>query len=270
MVTQPTVFLTPFIAFRKMLDAQKRIVGAIMLQDMRTRFGRSHLSYLIAILWPLSHLTFMLAGYVFMNKIAPVGEDPMTFAGTGVLPYILCLYPSRQVALSVMQNRQLLSIPVIFPLQIMIARFIVELITAFIICILFYAVLYLLDYNFMPHDLATASAAVASTIYFGIGFGFFGVSIVVMLGPYSVLVIIFFMLAIYLASAVYLPPWLLSDEMLTYEYYNPFFNCVAWLRSAYYVSYDSIPINKSMVFWSGTVLLLLGLLGERFFRGKFV
>jgi len=83
------------------------------------------------------------------------------------------------------------------------------------------------------------------------------------------IVIVLSMVGLYIASGVYLPPFLMSETVLQYQYYNPIFNCSAWMRSAYYLSYDDVNINKSLIFWAGTVLLMLGLLGERYLRGKF-
>jgi len=254
---------------RSIFDQNKRIIRAIILQDMRTRFGRSYFSYIISILWPLSHLTIILVAYGFMNKLAPVGGDPVVFAATGVLPYIMCMYPARQIAASVMQNRQMLNMTIIRPVHLLFARAILEVITASLVCIIFVTILYVFDYDIMPVNPSTAAMALFATVYFGVGYGFFGLIIMALFGPYAMIVIVLSMVGLYIASGVYLPPFLMSETVLQYQYYNPIFNCSAWMRSAYYLSYDDVNINKSLIFWAGTVLLMLGLLGERYLRGKF-
>jgi capsular polysaccharide transport system permease protein len=268
-VTQGEKLRASSMVFFKIFERNKRIIRAIMLQDMRTRFGRSYFSYIISILWPLSHLTIIIAGYALLNKFAPIGGDPVMFAATGVLPYIMCLYPARQIALAIIQNRQLLQMPIIRPFHILIARAILEIITVIIVCIIFVTTLYCSGYDILPLNIANAASAILSTVYLGVGYGFFGLIIVGLFGPYAILAIIFSMIGLYLASGVYLPPFMMSETILSYQYYNPIFNCSAWMRSAYYTSYDDIEINKSLIFWSGTVLLMLGLLGERYLRGKF-
>ncbi len=256
-------------AINDIFDRNYRIIRAILLQDMRTRFGRTYFSYLISVLWPLAHLSIILVAYAFMNKIAPVGGDPLVFAATGVLPYIMCVYPARQIAVAVAQNRQMLNIPIVRPLHLIIARAVIEPITASIVFIIFCAVLYASGYEIFPRDQATAVMALLATVYFGIGYGFFGIVLVALFGPFSMIVIILSLVGLYIASGVYLPPYMFSDSALQIEYYNPLFNCSTWMRSAYYIGYDAITINKSMIFWAGTVLLMLGLLGERYLRGKF-
>ena len=73
-----------------------RIVLICMLRDVRTRFGRTNLSYLLAIAWPLSHLFVIIISFTVLNKIAPIGNDPTVFAMSGLLPYIVVLYPATR------------------------------------------------------------------------------------------------------------------------------------------------------------------------------
>ena len=61
----------------------------------------------------------------------------------------------------------------------------------------------------------------------------------------------------------------MPESVREYLTYNPLQHLVEWLRSAYYVSYDPELINKSMILWVGGISLTLGLIGERFLRGKF-
>ena len=265
---QPHTTLRGSPVFSEVLEEHKRIIGAIIIQDMRTRFGRTHLSYLIAILWPLVHMGVMVAGYALINAVAPVGGNPMIFIATGVLPYILCFYPARMMAFSVAQNRQLLSMPIIRPLHLIIGRAILEVISALIVCIVFYFILYILGYDFMPEKPEVAATVVILTIYLGIGLGFFMVIIVGLFGHMASIFLVFFLVGLYISSGIYIPPWAMSETMRSYNFYNPIFNLVEWMRSAYFASYDETLINKGLLMWSPTVLILLGLLGERFLRGK--
>lgn len=58
--------------------------------------------------------------------------------------------------------------------------------------------------------------------------------------------------------------------MREYYSYNPLFQIVEWLRSAYYTSYDPYLVDKAYVIEVASISLVLGLLGERFLRGKFL
>ena len=247
----------------------RRILGAVLIQDMRSRYGYSHIGYLIAIAWPLSHIGVIMFVHLLRTSIAPVGDSPATFVGTGVVPYILCLYPARLLAMAIPQNRQLLNIPVIQPLHLIFSRCILETLNALIVLALFVFVVSLFDIDILPVDTAEAAKAIGAAVFLGIGLGFFNVVMCALVGNFFLLFFILVMIGLYMISGVFLPPTAMPASVREYMAYNPLLHLVEWLRSAYYTSYDIELINKSMVLWVGGISLTLGLIGERFLRGKF-
>jgi len=247
----------------------RRIIGAVLIQDMRSRYGHSHLGYLIAIAWPLTHIGAVTIAYLLRIGIAPVGDSPTTFIGTGIVPYILCLYPARLLAMAIPQNRQLLNIPLITPLHLIFSRSILETLNAVIVLALFMSVVSLFDVDILPTDTTEASKAVGAAVFLGIGLGFFNVVMCALVGHYFLVFFILTMLVLYLFSGVYMPRTAMPESIREYMVYNRLLHLVEWLRSAYYTSYDAELINKSMILWVGGISLTLGLIGERFLRGKF-
>lgn len=258
-----------FFADDSPLGASKRIVAAILLQDMQTRFGRSYFSYVIAVAWPLSHAVFILVAYLLVNKLAPVGDDPAIFALTGVLPYILCFYPGRVMPVIFLQNRQLLNIPVVRPIHIIASSLTIELLTGFIVLTLIVGGAAIAGVDIVPHDLTAASAAVFATLFLGVGLGCFNIICTAVVGPFYLVFYIISMIGLYITSGVYVPAWLIPESTRRWVEYNPLYNLVEWLRSAYYASYDPDLVNKTLVVGAATIALLLGLLGERLLRNKF-
>jgi capsular polysaccharide transport system permease protein len=247
----------------------RRVIGAVLIQDMRSRFGHSHIGYLIAIAWPLSHIGIVMLVHVLRTSAAPVGDSPAMFVGTGVVPYILCLYPARLLAMAIPQNRQLLNIPVIQPLHLIFSRCILETLNAVIVLALVMSIVALFDIEVLPADTTEAAKAIAAAVFLGIGLGFFNVVMCALVGHFFLLFFIFVMIGLYLVSGVYLPPTAMPEGVREYMTYNPLLHLVEWLRSAYYTSYDVELINKSIILWVGAISLTLGLIGERFLRGKF-
>lgn len=250
------------------LRMQGRIVGAVLLQDMRTRFGRSYLSYLIAIAWPLCHILFIMGAYMLVNSLAPVGDDPAVFLATGMLPYILCLYPARQLALALTQNRQLLNIPILRPIHLIAARIVLELTTAALVCIIFYVVLVSSGVDIWPSNVQTAVEALCATLFLAVGLGALNVVLVGLLGQFALIGFILVMVGLYVTSGVYLPMRMVPEPTRSIMTYNPLAHLVEWMRSAYFASYDADAIGKTYVIGIAGVALLLGLLGERFMRNK--
>lgn len=244
------------------------VIGAVILRDMRTRYGRSHLGYIIAIMWPLSHLVGLTVVFTLLHSSAPIfGSDNAVFLGTGVLPYILVLYPSRMVSLAIDMNRPLFIFPAVKTLDIIIARAVVELITAFVVVIIFALGCALVGVNILPRDSRVAAAAIFVTVYLSISFGLFSTIVLALVDFWRVGLILLLILA-YLTSGVFLPMATLSPDLQRIFSWNPLTHCVEWLRSAYFLGYGDSFISRTYVIWLSTTMLFLALVGERFMRGK--
>ena len=250
---------------------QSRIVLALILIDMRTRFGGSFLSYSIAILWPLIHVGVVTIGYILVNKVAPLGGgDPAIFIGCAILPYCLAFYPARMIGSAVFGGKMFLNFPIVAPMHLIVARIILEILAAIVVAMLFVAILSMAGTDVVPVNVNTALAAIGATIYFGVCIGIFMAMMMAVFGIFGSHAVIVSLILMYIASGSYVPLPLLPAKMKALGYYNPIFNLIEWLRMAYYVEYSDALVNKTMIFVVGGLLALIGLAGERFVRGRFV
>src|SRR5258708_19680631 len=100
------------------LFAQIRVVRALVLRDSRARFGTGIFSYLVAISVPFTHLMGLMSVPLLVDQIAPFGTNYGLYAATGVLPYILFLYPGRMTMLCIVDRGPLLRFPIATPLYL--------------------------------------------------------------------------------------------------------------------------------------------------------
>jgi capsular polysaccharide transport system permease protein len=249
--------------------ARWNVIYALMLRDMRTRFGRSYLGYLIAIAWPLTHLIAIVAVTTFANKILPLGGDPAVFISTGAMPYILCLYPSRMMGYAIELNKPLFLFPAVKPLDLIISRAIIEFLTAFVVVGLFFFGAFLAGVDLTPIDIEKGATAILATVYFAISLGILNtiISSIISFWPIAFIIL---MLFLYVTAGVFMLPTALPANIREIVWYNPLFQAVEWLRSAYYEGYGDAMLSKSYFLALATVCLFIGLLGERFLRGKLV
>jgi capsular polysaccharide transport system permease protein len=71
------------------LAVQARVVGALMLRDTRTRFGRTFFGYVFIVAKPLMHLLLILALWLTIRgRVALLGTNAAVFWATGLLPYV--------------------------------------------------------------------------------------------------------------------------------------------------------------------------------------
>jgi capsular polysaccharide transport system permease protein len=263
-LTQPqTIETKPATAF----GVQWRIIYALVLRDMRTRYGRTFFGYLFIIVLPLSHLVVLMSARLIVKRFMPVGPDYTLFIAAGVLPYILCLYPARMMMFCLHVNQPLLLFPIVKPIDVIFARAILETIVAFAVVAVFLVSLYAIDVRIEPLDAVQATEAVLSAIFFGISYGFFSAVIYKMTRAWIafLLVSIAFMFA---TSGAYFVPSELPPELRNIIWFNPLMHSVEWLRYAYCEGYGEGLLSREYLLGFSSVLFLAGLVMERAFRGK--
>jgi capsular polysaccharide transport system permease protein len=251
------------------LRAQRRILGALVLRDMRTRFGGTQLSYLIAMAWPLSHLFSIYLIFVFISKFVPIGGSASIFIATGALPYILCLYPARMVAMTIMFNHNLLMFPIVKTTDLIFARAFVEIMSSLMVVVVFVFTLWSFDVDIMPPDMPEAIAAILASIYLGVSLGVLNVILCTISKLWLSLFIVVMVIS-YGTSGVSTLQLNLSDNAKFFLSFNPILHLVTWLRTAYYGDYAPIPLSKSYVLIFATVSFCLGLAGDRLLRGRVI
>lgn len=245
-----------------------RVIFAIMLRDMASRYGRTYWGYLIAVAWPLTHLLIIVIGFMTVNRFLFPGSESLIFISTGALPYILCVYPARLTAMSAMQNGAILSLPIVQPMDLFVARIALEIFNACVVTIVFCLGLWICDVDFIPIDLPTALMALYASIFFGVALGLCAVLLVAIGKMAGYLFFIFITIVLYLSSGVTVPAGLVSDRAREFIGYNPIFQLAEWMRSAYFESHSVVALDRPYVVLLSAGLLFLGLLGERAIRGR--
>ena len=244
------------------LTTQARVLGALILRDMRTRFGRSHWGFLIAVGWPFAHIFIIVGIMVFRGLPTPLGHSVTLFVATGLIPYIGFMYMSRKMMESFSINKPLLYFPQVKSLDIMISRSILEIITfmgSSAICLAF---LLAIGIDALPVRPFEAASAFCAIILFSIGVGSLNACVQAFFPGYMmayVLVII----AMYSLSGVFYVPEFLPQQIFDVLSWNPMLHCIIWFRSSFYPGYG-IGVDKSYVLMSGITCLAVGLLLDRF------
>jgi capsular polysaccharide transport system permease protein len=114
------------MSFARGLAVQADVVGALILRETRTRFGAHQLGYLWALLEPtLMILTFLIL-FAVGKRDAPDGMDAFSFIATGILPYLVFSHTAVTVSNAIRGNRGLLFYPHVQPLDLVIARCLLE------------------------------------------------------------------------------------------------------------------------------------------------
>jgi capsular polysaccharide transport system permease protein len=254
--------------FLAALQRKGNVMKAVMLRDMRTRFFNHGLGFLLVIIWPLAHLFLIISVYTVFGRRAPFGGDLYVFFGSGLVPTLSFMYVSRQMVMSILANRPMLSFPAIKPTDILFGRALLETLGSFMMAAAVLTIFALMGTQVVPHDLGNAVAALCATIYLAISVGFL-VSLVAVVFPPVATIYMLFVLVIYLSSGTLFVASYMPEQIMRYLAWNPVLHGVEWMRSAYFLGYPSQVLDKFYMLSFASVAMLAGLVIERLTRGLF-
>ncbi len=252
---------------RSALQEQFHVMNAVILRDVRTRFFDHGLGFFVVSLWPLAHMLILLTLYGLAGRQAPFGESLHVFFATGLVPTLAFMYISRYMSLSLVLNRPMLAFPVVRVADILMARAFLEIIAAFFTLFLIVCILYMLGDDPYPIDLTDAVFAYLASLLLSVGIGVL-VGVIVMFFNFFAQLYALFMVVVYLSSGILFVSSSLPDAVAIPLSWNPVFQCVEWMRSAYYLDYGAKYLSREYVVGFGLVSLVIGLVLERLCRRK--
>ncbi len=106
-----------------------RTVGALVLREMATSYGRSPGGYIWAVVEPIGAIALLSAVFSLTFRAPALGTNFALFYATGYLPFILFLDTCNKIGVSIRFSRPLLTYPGVSFLDAIIARFLLNLLT---------------------------------------------------------------------------------------------------------------------------------------------
>ena len=249
------------------LRAQGRILMALILRDMRTRFFGNALGFVIAIAWPLSHTFIILALNTAAGRAAPYGESAALWFATGLVPFQAFSYTARFTMLGIVMNKPLMGLPVVKPTDILIARGILEVANAGVVVLATMLIFAMLGINFVPVNVVEAYNAIGASILLGFGFGLIN-GVIAGLFPFWVTGFALFQIIMWFGSGVLMVPDALPENTRYWFSLNPSLQGVEWMRSAYFEGYGAGVLDKTYMVQFAVVSLMIGLAMERLLRSR--
>jgi len=109
--------------------ATLRAIGALILREITTTYGRSPGGYIWAILEPAAGITLLTLVFSIGFRTPPLGTSFALFYAAGILPLMMYTDISTKLAQTIQFSRALLAYPRITFLDALIARFILNFLT---------------------------------------------------------------------------------------------------------------------------------------------
>lgn len=236
-----------------------RVVGAVIMRDLQTRFGSGYFGFLLGLVMPLGHLTIAIAITMLVGRPTPIGSDTAVFLMTGVLPFIIWLYGHRQIMMTLVQNRPLLYFPGVDIFDLFAARILVEIVTSTLVVAIVVGTLALLGHDLVIADYQGFLLALGQSWLLGVATG-------LVFGTFGTFAPIGFLLGniigplLWAVSGIFFLPDALPDKLRNVLVWNPLCQIVDGLRVAYYAEYSSSFLDQKILSASILAVLLLGML----------
>lgn len=252
------------------IKTQLRVINAFVLLEFKTMQGDTSLGYL----WVLVRTAVMVSTFLcirlFIHAKSPHGISTVIFLIAGFGIWHIFSNNVNNTLSAIKSYRGYLSFPQVTPLDIIIARLIVivvtEVLCAAILILVFKALGFKIE--FYNYNILLIIFSISCISFLGIGFGCL-VNTFSIYFPFILKIIPIFLRILFFISGVFFSVSVLSKKIGTWLLYNPIFHIIEMSRYSLSCSYPIYYDIYYTTIFTGT-LGVIGLILERFSRRKLI
>jgi len=233
------------------------VIGALVVREMITRYGRSPGGYVWAVLEPVGMIAILAVAFSQIIHAPPLGESFIFFYATGYLPFHAYSETASSTGSAVNVNRQLMHFPVVTPISSVLARFILSVLTHVIVTVLVFATL--LSVLDEPVQVSLGPILLGLGAAFALGLG---------VGTLNAVIFVFAPIWERVWAIINRPLFIISGVFFTFEslpraaqeilWWNPLVHIVGLVRTGFYPVYDGAYISLSYVVGISVLTFLIG------------
>ncbi|MBO0126603.1 ABC transporter permease [Agrobacterium sp. OT33] len=241
------------------LKAHIRVVGALLIREMSTRFGSKPGGYVWAVIDPAGHIAFMSLIFMAITHTPALGKSFALFFATGYLAFQFYAAMAGFLNGAIKANRTLLSYPNVAPIDTIVARYILQAGTTSVVsfCVLG-VILLTVDQPVYLNWPAIIEAAFAATVL-GLGIGIFN-NVATLRFPLYEQVFNIINRPMFLISGVFFLPDALPAPIRDIVLLNPLVHVVMLFRKGFYPEYRADMMNMTYLYSFALTILFMGLL----------
>lgn len=239
--------------------ASLRTIGALMLREMSTRFGRTPGGYIWAILQPLGQILLLGFAFSLLARSPALGTSFIMFKATGILVFQLFRQCAQHTAKCINFSRPLLQYPRVTWADALLARFLINSFIMTIVTALILTGVIVVQGLQLILDWGSIVTGIMLSLLLALGFG-------------SLNAFLFERVKIWekIWQILSAPLMISSGVLILYQdlptsaqnvlWYNPILHVVAIMRMGFYSNYEPQYISISFVCVCAMVPLVMGLL----------
>ena len=236
-----------------------RVIVALMLREIATRYGRSPGGYLWEIAEPVAGIALLSSVFALTFAMPAIGTNFALFYASGFLPFTLYQDIQATVARSIPFSRPFLQYPCVTYMDAILARLLLNFVTQMTIFLLILGgINYLYDLH-INWDMPVLLHAILMTTTFGAAVGvmncYLFMEFPVWERAWSILT-----RPLFLMSGVFFTYGAMPTQAQHILWYNPLIHAVGLTRKGIYGTYNADYVSPFYVYSVSIVLLFFGLL----------
>ncbi|MBB5745340.1 ABC transporter permease [Brevundimonas variabilis] len=236
-----------------------RIINALVMREMNTRFGREGIGFVWLIAEPLAFCFGILTLWILTKPAYEHGVRIAPFVMTGYMSIILCRHFISQAAAALQANMGLMHHRQISPTHIYVARAFLEFLGATAAFIVVYVVLLALGQVELPKDILLVYGGWLLLAWIAQGFALIIAGLSMRFEAMERIVPLLSYLLIPFSGAFTMVSWL-PEEFRKIFLYIPFPHAIEMLRAGVFGEFVKTYYDPGYAFLVGSVMIALGLL----------
>lgn len=254
----------PFGLSMRALRIQGGVIGALVQREIKTRFGAAGVGWIWLLLEPIMQCLVYVALYEFIRtRVSPLrGIDIAEFMLSGIVPWLFYMRSVTQVMHAIESNRALLVYPQVTPLDIAIARTLLEfMIMCVVVAFLVILKWFLTGEPGMNDPLGFVLNCTWLTIMgFGIGLTMMSLS---HFFPLLTQFATYINRLLYFTSGIFFTLSAIPANYRAFVDWNPLLQAIEAARICYFSTLSDEPLNLILLAFAVPGLTALGILAER-------
>jgi capsular polysaccharide transport system permease protein len=214
-----------------------RVLFALVVREMGTRFGRSAGGYAWAIAQPLGGIMMLAIAFSLALRSPPLGSSFILFYSTGIIPFHLFNAMAKGVSGAVGSNRGLLTYPVVTPLDAILAKAALSFVTLLMVAVLLFSGIILVLGVHVNLELGPAALAFTLAALVGIGVGTLNC---VLFGFFPTWKNVWGVLTrpLFIVSGIFFTFESVPPSFQAVLWWNPMVHVIAVMRTGFYGAYE--------------------------------
>ena len=238
--------------------ATMRVIAALLLREMSTRYGKTPGGYIWSIVEPLAAIMVLSVGFALILRTPPLGTSFLLFYASGYVFYSMFNTVSAMVGRSISFSKPLLQYPAVTWVDAVLARFLLNSLTSALVGLILISGILMVSETQAVLDMVPILTTGVLTMLLGLGVGVLNCALS---GLFPLWEVIWSVITrpLFLASGVFylyedMPQ--LAREIL---WYNPLLHMLGEARSGFYPMYMADYVSNLYVLSVALVTLVMGL-----------